>query len=106
MKWYFVYIMTNRSKTLYTGVTRSIVVRARQHKEREHEGFTSRYQIDRVVYVECFTDIDLAISREKEIKKMRRLEKIELIVSRNPTWRDLSEDWDDSMKNYAVNKGR
>ena len=93
MRAYYVYIMTNRSKTLYTGVTGNIVQRVRQHKEHVNEGFTCRYKIDRLAYFETYGDVRHAIAREKEIKGWTRLKKIELIVSVNPTWRDLAEDW-------------
>ena len=92
-RFYYTYIMTNRSKTLYTGVCRSLYKRVFEHKEGTYEGFTSRYRIDRLVYFERFTDIRSAIRREKQIKGMTRLKKIALIVSMNPEWRDLSEAW-------------
>src|SRR5689334_14269057 len=90
---YFVYIMTNRSRTLYTGVTGNIIQRVRQHKEHIDDGFTSRYLIDRLVYYETFTQIRAAIAREKQIKGWTRVKKLALIVSQNPEWRDLSEGW-------------
>jgi putative endonuclease len=93
VKQYYVYIMTNRSKTLYTGVTSKLLRRSSEHKEHSYAGFTDRYQIDRLVYFEVFTDIRSAITREKQIKGWTRLKKIALIVSQNPTWQDLGEDW-------------
>ena len=66
----YVYIMTNRSKTLYTGVTSNIEKRMWQHKNHEMEGFTSKYNIDRLVYYEQYSDIRSAIDREKKIKNM------------------------------------
>ncbi len=90
---YYVYIMTNRSRTLYTGVTGNIVQRVRQHKDHINEGFASRYNIDRLVYCESFTQVRAAIAREKEIKGWTRLKKHALIVSQNPEWKDLSENW-------------
>ncbi len=93
MREYYVYIMTNRSKTLYTGVTGNIVQRVRQHKEHMNDGFTTKYKIDRLVYYETFGDVHAAIAREKEIKGWLRIKKMQLIVSVNPTWRDLAEDW-------------
>jgi putative endonuclease len=86
---YFVYIMANRSKNLYVGVTRSMLNRAAQHKTGESE-FTSRYKMDRLVYFECFQYVRNAIAREKQIKSYRRIKKLELIVSMNPEWKDLS----------------
>ena len=90
---YFVYIMTNRSKTLYTGVTNSLVTRVRGHKSGSGSAFTSKYKLDRLVYFERFEDVHRAIGREKQIKGWLRIKKIALIVSVNPTWRDLSLEW-------------
>jgi putative endonuclease len=92
-KTYFVYIMTNRSKTLYTGLTNSLVRRVRQHKLGIGSGFTAKYRLDRLVYYERFQDVHHAIEREKEIKGWLRIKKIVLIVSVNPAWRDLSREW-------------
>ena len=94
-KTYFVYIMSNRSKALYTGVTNSLYRRVRQHKEAAGSEFTSRYRLDRLVYYERFDDVHRAIGREKQIKGLLRIKKIALIASVNPTWRDLSEGWYD-----------
>ncbi|MGC2329514.1 MAG: GIY-YIG nuclease family protein [Candidatus Sulfotelmatobacter sp.] len=90
---YYVYIMTNRSKTLYTGVTGDIEKRVFEHKNHVHPGFASRYKIDRLVYFERFGDIHYAIAREKQIKGWLRIRKLALIVSMNPDWKDLSEGW-------------
>jgi putative endonuclease len=90
---YFVYIMTNRSKTLYTGVTSSLMRRVREHKERTGSGFTAKYKLDRLVYFERFEDVHNAIEREKRIKGWLRMKKIALIVSVNPAWKDLSLEW-------------
>jgi putative endonuclease len=92
-KIYFVYIMTNRSKTLYTGVANSLIRRVREHKLGIGSGFTAKYKLDRLVYFERFDDIRNAIEREKQIKSWLRIKKIALIVSINPEWRDLSEQW-------------
>lgn len=85
--------MTNRSKTLYTGVTNNLIRRVREHKLGIGSQFTSRYKMDRLVYFERFEDVRNAIEREKEIKSWHRIRKIELIVSVNPAWRDLSLEW-------------
>jgi putative endonuclease len=90
---YYVYIMTNRSKTLYTGVTNSIRRRVWQHKFEDGSKFCKRYKIDRLVYFESFDDVRNAIDREKRIKGWLRIKKIQLIVSSNPAWKDLSEGW-------------
>ena len=89
----YVYIMTNRSKTLYTGVTSDLEKRVWEHKNHVREGFTTRYKIDRLVYFERFNDISNAIHREKQIKNMHRIDKMKLIVSMNPEWKDLSAEW-------------
>ena len=92
-KWYYVHIVTNRFKTLYTGITSKLRQRIRQNKTGEFEGFTSKYQLDRLVYWERFKSVHNAIAREKQIKGWRRIKKIELIVGMNPTWADLAADW-------------
>jgi putative endonuclease len=90
---YFVYIMTNRSKTLYTGVINNLVWRVRQHKGGAGSDFASKYKLDRLVYFERFQDDHNAIEREKLIKGWLPIKKIALIVSVNPAWKDLSEEW-------------
>lgn len=97
-RFYYVYIMTNRSKTLYAGVTRNLEKRVFEHKHGTNPGFTSRYEINRLVYFERFTDIRTAISREKQIKGLLRIKKIALIVSMNPEWKDLSEGWHETHR--------
>jgi putative endonuclease len=92
-KIYFVYIMSNRSKTLYTGITNNLIRRVREHKDGKASLFTTRYKLDRLVYFERFEDVRNAIEREKEIKGWLRIKKIALIVSVNPTWSDLSKEW-------------
>ena len=89
---YFVYIMTNRS-TLYTGVTGNLMRRVREHKSGDGSNFTGKYRLDRLVYFERFEDIRNAIEREKQIKGWLRCKKINLIVSVNPEWSDLSQEW-------------
>ncbi len=92
-RFYYVYILTNRSKTLYTGVTSDLEQRVFEHKNGRTPGFASRYKIDRLVYFERFGDVVAAITREKQIKGLTRLKKMALIVSLNPDWKDLSEGW-------------
>ncbi|PIR06385.1 MAG: excinuclease ABC subunit C [Candidatus Komeilibacteria bacterium CG11_big_fil_rev_8_21_14_0_20_36_20] len=90
MKQYFVYILTNKNnKVLYTGVTSDLIERIYQHKEKLVKGFTSRYNVDKLVYYEIFEDISEAISREKQIKNLVRRKKLELINKFNPDWKDL-----------------
>ncbi len=95
MKRGYVYMMTNRSRTLYIGVTSNLERRVYQHKRKEIPGFTARYNMTRLVYCEEFPLIRDAIAREKQLKGWRRCRKIELIESANPQWRDLSENWYD-----------
>src|SRR5262249_34291990 len=93
LKQYWTYIATNRSKTLYTGVSNDLPRRMWEHKNRVVAGFTSKYLIDRLVYFETTNDVRAAIAREKEIKGWRREKKVRLIESVNPDWKDLSESW-------------
>ncbi len=92
---YYVYIMANQSRTLYLGFTNNIARRVQQHKTGLVEGFTSRYDIDTLVYVESFRDPSSGIAREKQIKRWRREKKLQLIAQDNPEWRDLSDGWYD-----------
>jgi len=88
---YYVYIMTNRSRTLYTGVTNDLQRRVYEHKRKLVDGFTKKYNLSRLVYYETTNDVRSAIAREKQIKGWVRSKKIALVESMNPTWRDLSE---------------
>jgi putative endonuclease len=93
-KRYFVYIMTNPSRTLYAGVTNSLRRRVREHKLKLTPGFAAKYNITRLVYFESFEDVRNAIEREKEIKSWTRAKRIALVESTNPKWDDLSREWD------------
>ena len=95
MNQYYVYILSNKSKTLYTGITNNLQRRVFEHKSKKIKGFTSRYNITRLVYYETTIDVKSAIAREKQIKGWVRKKKIALIESMNPEWRDLSEDLTD-----------
>jgi putative endonuclease len=90
---YYVYILTNRSKTLYVGITNNLRRRVWEHKFGNGSVFCKRYRIDRLVYYESFDDVRNAIEREKCVKGWLRSKKIQLIVSVNATWSDLSEGW-------------
>jgi putative endonuclease len=90
---YYVYIMTNKSKTLYAGVTNDLGRRILEHKNKLIRGFTKRYNITKLVYCESVNDVEAAIRREKQIKGWLRSKKIALIEANNPDWRDLSEEW-------------
>ncbi len=91
MKEYYVYILSNKRGTLYTGVTNDLVRRVYQHKNKLIEGFTRKYNINRLVYFESCIDVNAAIEREKKIKGLLRYKKIDLIKTMNPKWEDLSE---------------
>jgi putative endonuclease len=90
---YWVYIMTNRSDTLYIGMTNNLARRIWQHRVGNVEGFAATYRIDRLIYAESFTEVRDAIAREKQLKGWRREKKVALIEATNPDWKDLSEDW-------------
>lgn len=93
MSEYFIYIMTNRSKTLYTGVTSNLQRRVYEHKQKLAPGFTAKYNIDCLVYFETAIDPESTIAREKQIKGWTRTKKTALIESKNPAWVDLSAEW-------------
>ena len=95
LRHYYVYILTNKNKTvLYTGVTSNIKGRMWQHKHKVLDGFTKRYNVDQLMYVEVFPTAMEAITREKQIKAGSRQRKIKLINDYNPSWKDLSDDLD------------
>jgi putative endonuclease len=91
---FFVYIMTNRSRTLYVGVTNDLERRLYEHKQKLVPGFTSKYRIDRLVFFETTPSVLSAIEREKQIKNWRRSKKVALIERGNPLWKDLSSEWE------------
>ena len=93
MKIYSVYIMSNKSRRLYVGITSRLAARAREHRNKINKGFTSRYNFDMLVYYEEFFEVMNAIAREKEIKGWLREKKLKLILSSNPNWEDLSLVW-------------
>jgi len=90
---YYVYLLASRTYTLYTGITGSLEGRLRQHKEKEVAGFTSYYDVTRLVHYEEYQYVWDAIAREKQTKGWRRSKKIALIESLNPEWKDLAADW-------------
>ena len=90
---YDVYILANKPRgTLYVGVTNHLARRAWEHRESVAEGFTKRYDVKTLVYIESHEDIREAIAREKKLKRWRRAWKIELIGRDNPSWRDLFDE--------------
>ena len=95
MRAYYVYIMTNASRTLYTGMTNDLVRRVYQHRNHMVAGFTKRYNVTWLVYYEEAGTAEAALNREKQIKGWRRSRKLALVETMNPTWKDLSQDWYD-----------
>ena len=90
---YYVYILANPASTvLYTGVTHDLPRRVYEHKEKMVPGFTTRYNVSRLVYYEVLDDPESAISREKQIKGGSRAKKMSLIDGMNPRWRDLATE--------------
>ena len=92
MHLYYVYIMSSETGTLYTGMTNELQRRVHQHKNKVVDSFTSKYDVNRLVYFETFGDVLLAIAREKQIKGGSRNKKIDLVNSVNPEWKDLFEE--------------
>ena len=93
---YAVYIITNKNNTvLYNGVTSDLQGRILQHKRKILKGFTAKYECNKLVYFEQYQWVDDAIAREKQLKAGSRQKKINLIITENPDWKDLSEDWYD-----------
>ena len=94
MKQYCVYLLSNKNNTvIYAGMTSNLIKRIYQHKTKYYQGFTSKYNCDKLVYFEVFSDVNQAIDREKQIKAGNRKRKELLINSKNPEWKDLSEGW-------------
>jgi putative endonuclease len=93
MKNYYVYIMSNKSKTLYIGVTNDLARRIYEHKNKTIDGFTKKYNLAMLVYFEVVNSIEEAIRREKQLKNWHRQWKINLIETVNKEWRDLSVDF-------------
>ncbi len=93
MKIGYTYILTNKNHTvLYIWVTSDLVKRIYEHKSHLVVGFTKKYNVDKIVYYEEFSDILDAIQREKQMKKWNRVWKVQLIERLNPTWQDLYDD--------------
>jgi putative endonuclease len=90
---YHVYMMANEARMIYTGVTNDIERRVFEHKSKLEDGFTKRYNMTRLVYMEDYSDIVDAIHREKQIKGWLRRKKVALIEDDNPLWQDLAAEW-------------
>ena len=92
MSQYCVYIMASRSGVLYTGVTDDLNRRVGEHKEGQSPGFTKKYKVTRLVYYESMPDVNVAIAREKQIKRWRREKRVQLIETINRNWNDLARE--------------
>ncbi len=91
---FFVYILASRRNgTLYVGVTSYLIQRIAAHKAKSIPGFTQKYRVDRLVYIEEYSSILEARTRERTLKRWRRAWKIALIEKANPEWRDLYDDY-------------
>jgi putative endonuclease len=98
----YVYILASSFQKLYIGITTEIEVRISQHKNGTNaRSFTSRFKINKLVYLERFAMVSEAIAREKQLKKWSRIKKLRIIVAQNPTWQDLSADWGKPIAPYA-----
>jgi len=92
-KYYYVYILSNKyNNVLYVGITNDLIRRVYEHKNKLIEGFTEKYNVDKLVYYELFNDPINAITREKQLKGYSRKKKVELINSFNPEWKGLYEN--------------
>jgi putative endonuclease len=89
---YFVYILSSLSGTLYVGLTDNLRKRMIQHKSGMFDGFTKKYKIDRLMYLETYSEAKVAADREQQIKKFRREKKIALFTESNPEWKDLTPE--------------
>jgi putative endonuclease len=93
MNQYYVYMLSSKPRgTLYIGVTSDLIKRIYQHRNKLAEGFTSRYEVKRLVWFEVHQDAEAAISREKQLKKWNRVWKLRLVEKGNPEWRDLYDE--------------
>ena len=102
-KSYYIYIMSNKNDTtLYVGFTNDIERRIKEHKSGLTKGFTQRYNCDKLVYFETYSDVNQALDREKQIKKWRREKKDLLIKTLNPDLKDLSDGFLDSLRSLEM----
>ena len=92
---FYVYILTNwNNKVMYNGMTNNLERRLYEHKNKLVDGFSKKYNLNKLVYYEHTTDVHAALVREKELKKWRREKKNNLVISMNPSWQDLSLEWE------------
>jgi putative endonuclease len=92
-KVYYVYMLSNTSRMIYTGMTNDLQRRVYEHKNKLIDGFTKKYNLHKLVYYDETDDVGYAIRREKEIKGWSKKKKKALIESMNPLWKDLAKDW-------------
>ena len=104
-KTYYVYIMGSLSGTLYIGMTSKLHERTFEHKFHRVEGFTDKYEVERLLYWESFDLVHRAIAREKQLKGWRRSKKVALIESVNPHWLDLAREWFPGMTSSGGSRG-
>ena len=94
-KTYYVYLLTNwNNQVMYVGVTSNLERRIYEHRNKLVDGFTKKYNVEKLVYFETTSDALAAIEREKQIKKWRREKKNQLVIEMNPEWKDLSLEWE------------
>jgi putative endonuclease len=93
MDYFYVYILASMSGTLYIGITNNITRRIAEHRAEINPGFSKKYGVKRLVYIERFTDPETAILREKQLKNWNRKKKEWLISTKNPAWRDMARGW-------------
>ena len=92
---YYTYILANwNNHVLYIGVTSNLMHRLYEHKNELMDGFSKKYHTHKLVYFETTNDVRVALGREKQLKKWSREKKNALISADNPTWKDLSDEWD------------
>jgi putative endonuclease len=102
---YCAYILDSLSGTFYIGMTGNLHKRVFEHKFHLIEGFTDKYQVERLLYWESFDEVQKAINREKQLKGWRRSKKIALIESLNPNWVDLAREWFPWMADSGGSRG-
>ena len=100
-KMYYCYIVASRSHNFYVGMTSEIEIRVRQHKEGRFDGYSKKYNCNRLVWFERYPYVYNAIAREKQLKGWSRAKKIVLIERENPAWVDLSEEWGLPVKMFG-----
>jgi len=93
MKKYYIYIMSSESRVLYVGVTNNLRRRVIEHQEGIVEGFSQKYKIKKLIYFEEYTNVNEAITREKQLKNWRREKKVFIIEQLNKEWKDLSKEF-------------